>query len=174
MHKHTPRATPRQAPPPVRALEELLTDLVRAHEDFIHASDRHRDAIRHADTGAIARSRDLVAEACLRIADLDAERRLIVEALAPGQPDATLSSLAASLPEPDRARALELAATLRELVIRARTDQRRLRAAAESMLRHVRGVVQQVQQSLNHAGTYSRAGRVDPGARVVSGIDMTT
>jgi hypothetical protein len=174
MPKPTPRQPARPAPQPARALEDLLTDLVRAHEAFVHASDQHRDAIRHADTTAIARSRELVTDACVRIATLDAERRQVAEAMAPGAPDATISELAARLPEPGRSRALEMASTLRELVIKARTDQRRLRAAADSMLRHVRGVVQQVQQSLNHAGTYGRAGRVDAGARVVSGIDMTS
>lgn len=162
------------APAATRSLEELLTDLVRAHEAFVLASGAHREAIRRADTTAIAGARDQVAEACLRIANLDQERRSIVTAMAPGSPDATLSFLAAGLPEPQRGRSLQLAATLRELVIQARTDQRRLRAAADSMLRHVRGVVQQVQQSLNHSGTYGRAGRVDAGAAVVSGIDMTT
>lgn len=161
-------------PPGVRTLEDLLTDLVRAHEAFVAASGLHREAIGRADTTAIAAARDRVAEACVRIANLDTERRAIVAAMAPGNPDATLSFLAAGLPEPQRGRSLELAATLRELVIRARTDQRRLRAAADSMLRHVRGVVQQVQQSLNHSGTYGRGGRVDAGAPVVSGIDMTT
>lgn len=157
-----------------RTLEGLLTDLVQAHEAFVEASGLHREAIRCADTEAIAAARDDVAEACIHIANLDAERQALVARLSPDQPEATLTHLAAGLPEPERGRALELAATLRELVIRARTDQRRLRAAADSMLRHVRGVVQQVQQSLNHAGTYGRAGRVEAGARVVSGIDMTT
>ena len=162
------------AAPATRSLEALLNDLVRAHEVFLRASGVHRESLRRADPSAISEARDQVAEACQRIAALDQERRSIVAALSPGNPDATLTSLAARLPEPERSRSLELATTLRELVICARTDQRRLRAAADSMLRHVRGVVQQVQQSLNHSGTYGRAGRVDAGAAVVSGIDMTT
>lgn len=174
MPKPTMRQPTAPTTAPVRGLEELLTDLVEAHEVFVGASDQHREAIRQADTAAIAHTRELVTDACIRIANLDTERKQIVEAMAPDKPDATLSYLAAGLPEPGRSRALELASTLRELVIQARADQRRLRAAADSMLRHVRGIVQQVQQGLNHAGTYGRAGRVDAGARVVSGIDMTS
>ncbi len=167
-----PKAT--HAPAATRSLEALLIDLVRVHEAFVRASEVHREAIRKADTTAIGHASGQVAEVCEQIANLDKERRSIVAATSPDNPDATLTFLAARLPEPERSRSLELARTLRELVIQARTDQRRLRAACDSMLRHVRGVVQQVQQSLNHAGTYGKAGRVDAGVAVVSGIDMTT
>lgn len=173
-HPRPPQLKATHTPAATRSLESLLIDLVRAHEAFVRASGAHREAIRKADTAAIDKAREQVAEVCAQIANLDQERRSIVAAISPDNPDATLTFLATRLPEPERSRSLELARSLRELVIQARTDQRRLRAAADSMLRHVRGVVQQVQQSLNHSGTYGKAGRVDAGVAVVSGIDMTT
>ncbi len=173
---HAPHT--RSAPFPTAAasgpVEALLLNLVRLHEELVHASGAHREAIRQADTTAIGKAREQVEAVCAQIANLDQERQAIVKAMAPENPDATLTFLATRLAEPERSRSLELAKTLRELIIKARTDQRRLRAATDSMLRHVRGVVQQVQQSLNHAGTYGRGGCVDAGVAVVSGIDMTT
>jgi hypothetical protein len=156
-----------------RPLHALLTDLIRAHEAMLEASARQREAMRGAAPEVIGHARDDMARACTTIAALDQERREIVAAMAPEQPQTTISALAANLPEPDRARALDLAARLRELITLAAAEQRRLHAATESMLRHVRGVMHHVQRSLSHAGVYGRAGRVEPGAAVVSGIDLT-
>lgn len=160
--------------PTSRGMDGLLTDLVTAHEWMLRATVAHREAMRRAEPGAMAATRDEISAASARITELDAERRALVASLAPDDEDATLSSLAAGLREPQRSRTLELAGTLRELIVQATAEQRRLRAASEAMLRHVRGVVQQVQRGLSHAGTYGRAGRVEPGAAVVTGIDMTT
>ncbi len=153
---------------------DLLAELVGAHESLLIASGDHRDALRTADTDAMAAAAARVGLICDCIARLDVERRELTGALSPDHPDATLSFLASQLPEPERNAALELATKLRELIVRVRTEQRRLRAAADAMLSHVRGIVQQVQQGLNHAGTYGRAGRVDAGATVVTGLDMTS
>jgi hypothetical protein len=147
--------------------------MVRAHELLAEATASHRDAMRRADPRAFAAARDAMSEACARLASLDTERRALVAALAPSQPATTLSALALGLAEPERRRALELTETLRTLAGRARDDQRRLHEATGAMLRHVRGVVQHMQRSLSHAGTYGRAGRVEPGASIVSGIDLT-
>ena len=155
-------------------LHDLLAELVGAHESLLIASGEHRDALRTADTDAMASAAARVGLICDCIARLDVERRELTAALAPDHPDATLSFLASQLPDPLRNTALELATKLRELIVRVRTEQRRLRAAADAMLSHVRGIVQQVQQGLNHAGTYGRAGRVDAGATVVTGLDMTS
>lgn len=153
---------------------ELLEALVAAHEALLLASGEHREALRTADAEAMALAAGRVNEVCDTIAVLDGHRRELTRALVPEQPDATLSFLASRLPEPRRNVALELATRLRELIVGVRTEQRRLRAAADAMLSHVRGIVQQVQQGLNHAGTYGRAGRVDAGATVVTGLDMTS
>lgn len=155
-----------------RGLEDLLEDLVRAHEELAAATAAQREALRRADAAAIGTARDAMAGACAAIAGLDVERRALARAAGAGE-EATLSHLAGLLEEPRRGAALERVARLRELAVSARADQRRLHAATESMLRHVRGVVQHMQRSLNHAGVYGRAGRVEPGARVVSGIDLT-
>lgn len=155
-------------------LHELLTDLVGAHEALIVAASEHREALRTANTAGMTSAQVRVDAICRDIARLDSDRKQITAALAPEQPEATLSFLASQMPEPRRTSALELATKLRELIISARTEQRRLRAAADAMLSHMRGIVQQIQQGLNHAGTYGRAGRVDAGATVVTGLDMTS
>ena len=155
-------------------LHDLLSELVSAHEALLVAAGQHRDSLRTADTNAMAEASVRVDAICRDIARLDEQRKQLTARIAPDQPEATLSYLASQLPEPQRGTALELATKLRELIINARTEQRRLRAAADAMLSHVRGIVQQIQQSLNHAGTYGRAGRVDAGATVVTGFDMTS
>ncbi len=155
-------------------LHDLLIELVAAHESLLIASGKHRDALRTADTDAMESAAARVNTICDDIARLDGQRRELTSALAPDHPDATLSFLASRLPAPHRDLSLELATKLRELIIRVRTEQRRLRAAADAMLSHVRGIAQQIQQGLNHAGTYGSAGRVDAGATVVTGLDMTS
>lgn len=155
-------------------LHDLLGELVGAHEALLVAAGEHRESLRTADTNAMAEASGRVDTICGDIARLDERRKQLTAKIAPDQPEATLSYLASQLPEPQRGTALELATKLRELIITARTEQRRLRAAADAMLSHVRGIVQQIQQSLNHAGTYGRAGRVDAGATVVTGFDMTS
>lgn len=156
-----------------RPLDALLADMVREHEALAAATGAQREALRRADPHELAASREALSDACSRIAALEDERRALVAAISPERPDATLSSLAGTLPEPSRTRALESASRLRELVSATGAEQRRLHAATDSMLRHVRGMVQHIQRSMNHAGVYGRAGRVEPGASVVSGIDLT-
>lgn len=174
----TPTETPvAQDPRPVELgeqLETLLRELVAAHESLLKIAADHRDAIRQADARGMQEAQSRVEAVCRTIAGLDRQRQDLTAAMAPEHPEATLSFLASGLAEPVRGRAVELATTLRELIIRVRTEQRRLRSAADAMLSHVRGIVQQIQQQLNHAGTYGRAGRVDAGATVVSGLDMTS
>lgn len=155
-------------------LRRLLADLIEAHEALLEASGAHREAIRRADTEGMLDAQRRVERVCERIAALDGVRQGLTAEIDPDRPDATLSSLAEGLPEAERAEALERAARLRELILRAHAEQRRLRAATESMLSHVRGIVQQIRQQLNHAGTYGRAGRVEAGATVVTGLDMTS
>ena len=170
----TPHSNTAAGCPSHEQLHDLLSELVGAHEALLVAAGEHRESLRTADTNAMASAAVRVDAICRDIARLDEQRKHLTAALAPEQPDATLSFLAAQLPEPQRGSALELTTRLRELIIRARTEQRRLRAAADAMLSHVRGIVQQIQQGLNHAGTYGRAGRVDAGATVVTGVDMTS
>lgn len=173
MQMSRPKPHKQNTQPAPRPLEDLLLDLIRAHEAMLGAAEVQRLAMRRAEPDALAAARDDMAAACASIAALDEQRRAAVAALAPGRPGATLSSVASSLPEPERTRATELAARLRELIVRAQTEQRRLHAATQAMLRHVRGVMHHVQRGLSHAGVYGRAGRVEPGAAVVSGIDLT-
>ncbi len=164
---------PATTPPPHRPLDDLLAGLVSAHERLAEASSAQREAIRRADARALAAARARMSDACATLASLEEERRLTVAALAPGSPQSRLSTLADELPEPQRSRAIDLASRLRTLAEHSRSEQRRLHEATGSMLRHVRGLVQHMQRSLNHAGVYGRAGRVEPGASVISGIDLT-
>ncbi|MBK7404623.1 MAG: flagellar protein FlgN [Phycisphaerales bacterium] len=174
MRTQTGKSDDNQARPAPRSLEGLLHDLVTAHEWLLRATGAHREAMRRANPMAIATTRDEIAAATSRVAELDTERRQLVAAMAPDRPEATLSELALHLTEPQRSRSLDLAGSLRELVLQAQSEQKRLRVATEAMLRHVRGVMQQVQRGLSHAGTYGPGGRVERGAAVVTGIDMTS
>lgn len=148
-------------------LIRTLTELLEAHES-LHASVLdHRGALSRADRTGIA-SAIREQEACIhRIREIDQRRRSIF-----GQ-SISVQDLAATLPESPRRVVLELGARLRETIERVRDAQQVVAVASQSLLTHMEGMLQQVSARLNHSGTYGRMGRIDCGATVVSGIDLT-
>ncbi len=169
-----PNASPRAQAISTPVVEGLLTDLLAAYGELEALASEHRGAISRADGDAVESCARREADLAARLAELEERRRAIAATGAglPGQ-RVTISSMIERLPDAERGRATELASRLRELVRKAQREYATIRAATQSIVAHIDGLVQQVSQRLNGTGTYGREGRVDPGKTVAGGIDVT-
>lgn len=145
----------------------MLRDLIGHHEQILEAVRDHRLALARADREAIAGCMRRQGELIERIRGLDEQRRGHF-----GQ-TVTVQDIAATLGEAARRRVLDLGARLRELIEQVREEQAVVAVASRSLLAHMEGLLRQVAAKLNHAGTYGRLGRVEAGAQIVTGIDLT-
>lgn len=157
----------------VRELEPLIAALTEAHEEMLALTLEHRSAISRADAAAIARCIERQGQAAARIGDLEVQRRRMVALASPAGRPVTLTNLAERLPEPDRARVIAAAARLRDTLTRLQRETRTVRAATESLLAHMNGLMQQVARTLSQTRLYGPQGRIAPGAPVACGIDLT-
>ena len=156
-------------------LEASLRALADAHAALLEAIDAQREATRRADPKGVESATRAHLAALDRVEEADAARRAAVERLA--GPDAVsipIAALAAGLPAPTRDSLERAAAALRPLVERARRERAQVREVFASLVSHMDGLIQQVHRRLSHAGTYGRAGRVEAGRAVVSGVDVVS
>jgi hypothetical protein len=154
-------------------LEQLLGQLVEAHERLLDLTAEHRGAIARADGGAAQECARRQAEITAHIAALESQRRSLASALLPGTPAPTLSTLARHLPEPSRSRIARIAARLRELIATIQENLRIIRAATSAIVAHMDGLMQQVARALSHAGLYGPRGRLDAAPMAPCGLDLT-
>lgn len=154
---------------------EPLARLIERYEAFVGVLEDHRAAIGRADgraiDGAIVREDELLRE----LLDLDARCRAALGQDGRNAPESgwTLTRLGGALGGEAGDRLSETAAYLKTLTGRAELLQRGVREASRAMASHIDGLVRQVSQRLSHAGTYGAAGRVESGAPVVSGLDVS-
>lgn len=168
---------------PARLFDDLsgvLDGFVAAYESLLTAVGQHRAGVRRADGGAVAAAAARQATLHATIAGLDRRRRELVVAACSACPDlagvhpsvVTMRDLAAASPAGVRASMTARAERLRELVRLVHEETRTIRAATESVLAHLEGLMRQVGRQLSHAGTYTRRGFVEPGGVVVSAVDV--
>lgn len=161
-------------------LETLLDGLSAAYTRLGEHAAQHREAIRRADTIAIAEAtaaqsrgvetlarleqdrRELVAAACTRFAPLAGKRATAI----------TLTDLCACVPSAERTRLTSKAQALRTLIQGVNEQTSTIRAATVSLVAHMEGLMRQVGRQLSHAGTYTRRGYVEAGGMVVSALDL--
>ncbi|MEM1331348.1 MAG: flagellar export chaperone FlgN [Planctomycetota bacterium] len=165
-----------------RELELILNELLAEHRQILTLVQAHREAISQADTAAIRTCVEQHGAALQRVQSIEKRRlelvsRVVQDMRQRGEPvrgQPTLTQIAARTAEPWRDRTVKLAHQLREVMQRVAREQGVVRAASESLLSHIDGLMKQVAQRLSHAGTYSGRGMVAPGrGQVVSGLDMT-
>jgi len=158
-------------------LESLLSALIGAHQQMLALTEHHRLALSRADGDAVQRCILKHSEHAAQVSSLDAERRQIVAALAgPGTPrntPVTITTVAQCLPEPARGRIVSLAMALRELLVRLQRETAVIKAATQSLVSHMDGLMQQVARALSQARLYGPGGRIDPGGPVACGLDLT-
>ncbi len=153
------------------AVESLLTDLLAAYGELASLAAEHRAAISRADGDAVEACARREAGLAARLADIEQRRRALASA-PPGE-RVTISSVVERLPQPARARAAELVSRLRETVKGVQRDYATIRAATQSIVAHIDGLVQQVSRRLSGTGTYGPEGRVEAAKTVPCGIDVT-
>lgn len=169
---------PGPAPDAVHAmLESPLAGLIERYEAFVKALEAHRSAISKADGPAIDEAIGREMELLDELIVFDERCRTALGQGLPGTAPAIggwrLTTLAEAIGGEKGQRLTESAAYLRALTSRAEILQRSVREASASMAAHIDGLVRRVSQRLSHAGTYGAAGRVESGAPVVSGLDMS-
>ncbi|GIK18507.1 MAG: hypothetical protein AMXMBFR77_00830 [Phycisphaerales bacterium] len=156
-------------------LEAALRALADAHGALLEAIESQREAARRADPRGVESATRAHLAALARIEEADAARRAAVERLAgPDAASIPIATLAAGLPAPARDVLERAAAALRPLVERAGRERAQLRETFTALVSHMDGLIQQVHRRLSHAGTYGRAGRVETGRVVVSGVDVVS
>lgn len=164
-------------------LEKLLIELASTHQGWLEAINAHREAARRADPAAMQRALEAQTACVARVADLDKERRLLVERAARlpeiAGPAArarrgplTLRDLATATPDPDRARLIARAESLKALVEDVKRAGSILQAASASLLAHTEGLMRQVARHLSQAGTYGRRGYVEPAGSLACAVDI--
>jgi hypothetical protein len=155
-------------------LEDLLGILTSTHEQMIAVALDHRSAISRADAAGVQACIDRQAALAARVGTLDQERRALTQALAPGRTTPTVSALAQTLAEPTRSKLLAAAAKLRDVLLRLQRENSVLRAATQSLVAHMDGLIQQVARALSQTRLYSPQGRIDSGSTVPAcGLDLT-
>lgn len=166
---------PAQAPDLTTRLEAVLAELIAAHRDMLALTQEHRAALSRADGAAVQHCVERQGVAAARIASIETERREVVAALAGPSRGApvTITSLAQRLAEPARERIISLAGTLRDLLIALQREAAVVRAATQSLVSHMDGLMQQVARALSQARLYGPGGRIDPGGPVAGGLDLT-
>jgi hypothetical protein len=171
-HPTPPPPTPRptRAVPDTDRLDALLSTLIDEHRTLLDLARDHRAALTAADAGRLKTVVEQTGQVIDRIRTVESERQRLV-AGPDGRPG-TIDELLAVVHHADRARLSTRAGTLRELIHTVQREHETVRAASEALANHMRGLMQQVASRLSHAGTYGRAGRVEPVGTVVSGVDI--
>lgn len=173
------------AAPPASAggaeIDALLTASLEENARLLALAERHHAALRRADGVAAAACAE-EQDACLRrIAELDQRRVALVQAFqasrahaagGPGGGPLTITDLTSAVPEPDRTRLREKAATLRDLMARIRAEYQTIQLATRSLLAHMEGLMRQIGRQLSPSGTYGRRGYVE-NAGSACAIDLT-
>jgi hypothetical protein len=167
----TPQREAPAGPALARALEGLLRELALVQTELLALAAEHRAAIARADTSAIAGCIARQAVLAERSRTAEHQRRAIIEQWSPRERGITLTELASRVDEPDRSRLLGLAGQVRALVERLARENRTVRAATESLMAHMDGLVRQVARRLSQSGTYGRRG-LDAGAPLAAGFDL--
>lgn len=163
----------------VEALREALAELRREYEALESLADRRRDAVSRADLKAISECIGSENEVVQRIASAEQRRREAASALSErfGLEDAEsapVSRLAEHLDEHERADLLAAADDLRSVIRRVQQKNSAARRAAETLARHMQGLLRAAEHWFSHAGTYGKQGTVGAGTAVCSVMDVTT
>lgn len=172
-------ATPTVPPEHVERLKRILHELLGGHNQLLVLIQQIREAVRKADLQEIVslcKQENTLAD---RLAELEKERLVMVgtltELLAPtAQVPLTLGRIAEAVGQPASHALSELGEKLRSIVAEARQASSVLRAASESLGRHMGGLMQTVQGAISRASVYSRRGRIAGDMHSQLGVDLTS
>ncbi len=157
-------------------LELLLERYIALHENLLELTRQHREALSKVDAHAVAACLAQQHGLMVQVRELDQARTRLARTLnvkiAASNKPPTIADLAQHLPEPSRARALSLAARLRELLTIIQKQSHVVQAATRTLLAHMDGLMQQVVRSVNRARVYTTRGTIASDGPVVCGVDL--
>ena len=160
----------------MEGFERLLGTQIEAHQRLLECLGRKQQAVRTANLNAVNEIFTEENAILLRISEMEKRRLELIARLAGATDPAEirLSEFVArwAIDEPQRTRLLALGAQLREAIAEVKKQSSIIRAAAETLARHMGGIVQVVQGALSRAGIYGNRGRIQLGAQVQSAIDL--
>ena len=159
------------------AFERLLRGQLEANQQLLACVQRKRQAIRVADIAAISAVCADEHAIIQRLTETEKHRLELVgrvtAALKPkSDKPLTISQIAGELAEPHQTRVVALAAQLRDAMVELKHQSSVVRSAAETLGRHMSGIVQTVHSALSRARVYGRRGRIDAGAQLQSVFDI--
>jgi len=92
----------------------------------------------------------------------------------PAETQTTMSWIAERVRGDKGGRLAAMARHLREVIGEMTEVNNAARSAADTLAKHMDGLMRSVARELNHAKTYSNRGRVDAGPAVVSALDISS
>ncbi len=162
----------------IAKLEDTVQRQIAVHEKLLTVMKLKVDAYRKADqNGAIALTRQENAE-LQAIGELEKQRLILVAELTrtldPKAPrPLKMGELAEQLPEPARGRLLVLRAKLKDRLETVQRESSIARRAAETLLRHMQGIVQSISGAISGISTYGKKGAPPRMAMNVSTFSAT-
>jgi hypothetical protein len=169
------KTTPKTNPVPTTELAAdfagVLVSLTAAHEELLELVREHRRAISTSDAAAIQECLSRQGMLAVRVTELERSRQRLSAALI-GRPKASIAELTANLPAESRTPITTAAERLGAVLTIIQRENGVVRAATQTLIAHIDGLMQQVARALSHAGTYGRQGRVEGVGPVPCGIDM--
>lgn len=162
----------------VDRLASLLSQLLAQHTQLLAALERKRDAMRAGDTDAMSALCRLESESIGRITEMEKQRLELVGAMTLRlNPDAAepmkLRDLAEAMPEPARGRLLVARQQLVEKMEQVRHQTSVARRAAESLLKHMTGLVQTIGTLSTGLNTYGQRGQRPEAATTMRTLNVT-
>jgi hypothetical protein len=162
----------------------LLEAMLVEHRAMIAVVERRKEALRRArinDLNACIAEESVIAQ---RIAHIDQRRDAVVRQLVPllggapiGSPRGwrpTAEWLAPRIGGPLGERVRAVAGKLREAIESLRAANASTREAAETVARHIQGIVRSVEQRLSGSGAYTNRGVVSAAPSALCGVDLTS
>lgn len=166
----------------IAAMEHILRAQTDAHRKLLSCLDRKREAVRTVRIDMVGVICDEERQIILSVSEMEAQRielaRRIVDgpkvplATVSSAPPVPLSAILEVADEEARVRLEAVAAELREVAMEVRKRSSTVRAAAESLARHMSGVMQTVHSALSRAGVYGRQGAPAMGAQTQYSVDL--
>ncbi len=158
-------------------LELILRGLLEEHRRLLDAVDGKRDALRVADLARIAELCEEERRIIGRVQQLEALRRALLDRIAgtvgrTRGAEVTVRDITGRLAEATRGRIEALAAQLRDLVETVKQSSAVVREAAETLNRHLAGIVNTIHHALGRHTVYTASGNVDPGTAVALQVDV--
>lgn len=161
----------------VDATERILRDQLEMHRTLLQCIARKKHAIRTADIAGVTRICGEENAIVQRLAETEKQRLALLGRMTqfvnPGADrPLAVTELAEHAPEPQRSRIIALAVQLREALQQVQKESSVVRAAAETLSRHMTGIMQTVHAALNRTRVYGHRGRISTATQFPAVVDI--